>query len=200
MNETIDKDNPQRDRNIGGNYISGDQAGGNIVKDNAAGGNIAGGDNISATVSGSTGVVNVGKNITTGDIMVNLDQSIKQNPNNEYLKGLKEITDQLSKEYEQYNVPEAKRNNINQSIQDLQTEVKDIKPTPKVEDKPTPKVENLSLSKQITIEAKTTTLVEKIFDALPQASETIANLIPFLSPFSKVIRGGVESLVNAYKK
>jgi hypothetical protein len=28
MNETIDKDNPIRDRNIGGNYITDDQAGG----------------------------------------------------------------------------------------------------------------------------------------------------------------------------
>ncbi len=157
------------------------------------------GDTISANISGSGGVV-IGKGITTGDINVNLDQSIKQNPDNEYLKGLKELTEQLAKEYTKYNIPEVKKNEINLSIQDLQTEVKDIKLEPKVEEKPEPKIEILSLSKQKQIDAKTTTLIEKIVDALPETSETIANLIPLLSPFSKVIRGGVESIVNAYKK
>ena len=183
-----------------------------------------GGDiNVSGDISGSAGVI-IGQNITTGDIMVNLDQSIKQNPDNEYLKGLKDLTKQLSKEYEEYGVPEAKRNEINKSIQDLQTEVKDIKPATKVEEKPATKVEEkpatkveekpatkveekpatkveyLSLSKQKQIDAKTTSLVEQIVDALPETSETIANLIPFLSPFSKMIRGGVENLVNYVKK
>lgn len=143
------------------------------------------------SVTGGAGVI-IGKNITTSDITVNLDHSLKQNPDNEYLKGLKELTKQLEKEYERYNVPEAKRNEINKSIQDLQTEVKDIKPAPKVE--------NLSLSKQKQIDAKTTALIEKIVDSLPETSETISNLIPFLSPFSKLIRGGVESIVDAYKK
>ena len=149
--------------------MQGDQAEGNIVKGNTAGGNIAG-----------------------GNIITEINQSINQNPNNEYLQGLKKLTEELSKEYEKYNVPEQKRTEINQNIQDLQKEVKDIKPETKAE-------ESLSPSKQILIEAKTTTLVEKIFDALPQASETIANLTP-LSPFSKLIRGGVQGIVNAYKK
>ena len=49
------------------------------------------------------------------------------------------------------------------------------------------------------IDAKTTTLIEKIVDALPATSETIANFTP-LSPFSKLIRDGVQNIVDAYKK
>jgi hypothetical protein len=56
MNEMVDKDN-SLDRNIGGNYIAGDQAEGNIVSGNTAGGNIAGGDSISTNISGSSGVL-----------------------------------------------------------------------------------------------------------------------------------------------
>ena len=174
-----------------------------------------GGFNFSGTIERSAGVV-VGQNITVGDIMVNLDQSIQQNPNNEYLEGLKELTEKLSKEYEKFNVPEEKRKEINQNIQDLQTEVKDLKPATTVEEKPATTVEekpattveekpattleNINEDKQQKIKTKTKTLVEKIVDSLPETSETIANLVPFLSPFSKFIKGGVQNLVDAYKK
>jgi DNA repair exonuclease SbcCD ATPase subunit len=151
---------------------------------------LGGGVTISGNISGSGGII-IGNNITTGDIEVQIDQSIKQNPNNEYLKGLKELTEKLEKEYEKYNVPQEKRTEINQSIQDLQNEVKDLKPETKVED--------LKPSQEKQIDAKTTTLIEKIVDVLPEASETIANLTP-LSPFSKLIKGGVQNLVDAYKK
>ena len=87
---------------------------------------------------------------------------------------------------------EEKRTEINKSIQDLEKEVKDIKPETKAED--------IKDDKQKEIQKKTRTLIEKIVDALPEASETIANLTPFSSPFSKLIRGGVQNLVDAYKK
>ena len=44
----------------------------------------------------------MGQNITTGDIIVKLDQSIKQNTNIEYLKRLKELTQELENEYENF--------------------------------------------------------------------------------------------------
>ena len=130
--------------------------------------------------------------INTDHVVSELDQSIKQNLNNEYLQGLKELTKQLDKEFKTYNVPEEKKTEINKSILDLEEELKDIKPETKVE--------NLSLSKQKQIDAKTTTLIEKIVDTLPEASETIINLTTFSSLFSKFIRGGVQNLVDAYKK
>ena len=123
--------------------------------------------------------------------MVNLDQSIQQKQNNEYLQRLKELTKQLEKEYEKHNVIEEERTEINKSIQSLQTKVKDLKPETKVED--------LEEDKQKEIKKKTATLIERIVDVLPQALETIANLTPFSSPFIKLIRGGVQSLVDTYK-
>lgn len=146
--------------------------------------------NITATDINGTGIF-IGTGIKTGDVNIGIDQLIKQNVQNEYLQGLKKLTDELSKEYQKYNVPQEKRSEINQNIQDLQNEVKSLKPETKVGD--------LKLSQEKQIEAKTTTLIESIVDALPAASETIANLTP-LSPFSKLIRGGVQSIVDAVKK
>jgi len=124
-------------------------------------------------------------------VMVKLEQSIEQNPNNEYLKGLKELTEQLKKEYEKNNVPEWERTETNKSIQDLEKEVKDIKPETTVED--------VKDEKQKEIKTKTIILITGIFDALPQASQTIANLTPFSSPINKFIKSGVQNLVDAYK-
>jgi len=148
------------------------------------------GDITVGNITGGTGII-IGKDITTGDIIIEIDQSIKQNPHNEYLQGLKKLTDELSEEYEKYNVPQEKRTEINQSIQDLEKEIKDLKPETKVED--------LKPSQEKQIDAKTTTLIEKIVDALPVTSETITNFTP-LSPFSKLIRNGVQNIVDAYKK
>ena len=104
------------------------------------------------SITGGTGII-IGKNITTGDVIIEIDQSIKQNPQNEYLQGLKKLTDELSKEYQKYNVPEEKRTKINQSIQDLQTEVKDLKPETKVED--------IKEDKQKEIKTKTRDFIRK---------------------------------------
>ena len=60
-------------------------------------------------------------------------------------------------------------------------------------------MEDLKPSQEKQIDAKTTTLIEKIVDALPATSETITNFTP-LSPFSKLIRHGVQNIVDAYKK
>ena len=178
------KSSSQLNNDISSHNLSMDKQGQHQTEDTSNNGNITVGD-----ISG-TGII-VGSHITTGDVTIRIDQSIKQNPNNEYLQGLKELTKKLSKEYEKYNVPEEKKTEINKSIQDLEKEVKDLKPETKVED--------LKPSQEKQIDAKTTTLIEKIVDALPATSETITNFTP-LSPFSKLIRGGVQNLVDAYKK
>jgi hypothetical protein len=133
----------------------------------------------------------IGHHITTGDVLVSINKSIDKNPGNVYLKGLKQLTEKLSEEYEKYNVPEDKRGSINESIKDLENDVKSLETKTEVKD--------LSLSQQKLIDAKTTTLIEKIVYALPAASEVIANFTP-LSPFSKLIRGGLQQIVDAVKK
>ena len=77
----------------------------------------------SGNINNSSGVV-VGQNIKTDDIKANLEQSINQNPNSEYFKGLKELTEKLEKEYENNSVPKEKQTEINQSILDLQNKLK----------------------------------------------------------------------------
>jgi hypothetical protein len=141
-------------------------------------------------ITGGTGII-IGKDITTGNVIIGIDQSIKQNPQNEYLQGLKKLTKNLEKEYEKNNVSEQKRTEINKSIQDLQNEVKDLKPETKVED--------IKDDKQKEIKNKTETLYQKIIDATPQAAEIIVNLTP-LAPFSKFFKNGIQNAVDAYKK
>ena len=179
------KSSSQLNNDISNHNLSMDKQGQHKIEDTSNNGNITVGN-----ISGGTGII-IGKDITTGDVIIEIDQSIKQNPQNEYLQGLKKLTDELSKEYEKYNVPQEKRTEINQSIQDLEKEVKDLKPETKMED--------LKPSQEKQIDAKTTTLIEKIVDALPATSETITNFTP-LSPFSKLIRHGVQNIVDAYKK
>jgi hypothetical protein len=149
-----------------------------------------GSGNIDAREVHGSGII-IGHHITTGDIIVTINKSIEQNPSNTYLQGLKQLTEKLSQEYQRYNVPEDKRSSINESIQDLQNDVKNLKPETELKD--------LSLSQQKQIDAKTTTLIEKVMYALPAASEVIASFTP-LSPFSKLIRGGVQSIVDAVKE
>jgi hypothetical protein len=141
-------------------------------------------------ITGGIGII-IGKNIKTGDVIIGIDQSIKQNPQNEYLQGLKKLTENLDKDYEKNNVSEQKRTEINKSIQDLQNEVKDLKPETKVED--------IKDDKQKEIKNKTQTLYQKIIDATPQAAEIIVNLTP-LAPFSKFFKNGIQNAVDAYKK
>lgn len=150
-----------------------------------------GSGNVDARGVHGSGII-IGHHITTGDVIVTINKSIEENPNNAYLNGLKELTEKLSQEYQRYNVPEDKRTSINESIQDLQNEAKNLKPEAELKD--------LSLSQQKQIDAKTTTLVEKVVYALPVASEVIAGFIPLLSPFSKLIRGGVQKIVDEVKE
>ena len=120
-----------------------------------------------------------------------INKSMTENPNNVYLKGLKELTEILSQEYQRYNVPEDKRSSINESIQYFQNNVKNLTSETELKD--------LSLSQQKQIDAKTTTLIEKVICALPAALEVIASFIP-LSPFNKLISGGVQRIVDAVKE
>ena len=122
--------------------------------------------------------------------IIGTDQSIQQNSQNEYLHGLKELIERLSEEYHKYNVPQEKQIQINQNILDLVKEVKDLKLETKIED-----INNFKLKE---IKTKTRTLIEEVVDALPEASVTIEISIP-LRPFSKLIRGGVQNIFDAYK-
>ena len=129
-------------------------------------------------------------NITIGDTIIGINKSLEKNPESEYLKGLKELAEKLEQEYQKYPVSDDKKNEINKSLVSLQNEVKDLKAGQKMDD--------LSPPQQDKIKSETSTLIDKILDALPPAAELVAKFTP-LAPFDKLIRGGVQQIVDGIK-
>jgi hypothetical protein len=147
------------------------------------------GDNISVGNVEGKGII-IGKKIQVGNINIDtINQALQSNPT-EYLEGLKKFSENLNQLFKKNAVPSDKVNQIEDSVTELQKEIQDIKPGSE---------DNIDLGKRIVIEGKTTTLVDKVLDALPVASDVIASFTP-LAPFNKLIRKGVEQIVDSVKK
>lgn len=147
------------------------------------------GDIITAGNISGQGIV-FGKDIRIGSINIDsLNKEIKNVPS-EYKDSLKTFSEELNKAIEKYQVPKEKADQIQQSIVALGKQVEDV--TPGSEGK-------LDYVKQTKIEAQTTDVIGKVLDALPPAAETIALFTP-LNPFSKLIRTGVQKIVDAVKQ
>jgi hypothetical protein len=132
----------------------------------------------------------IGKDIQIGSINIDsLNKELKNVPS-EYKDSLKKFSDELNKELKKYQVPKEKTDQIQQSIVALGKEVEDV--TPGREGK-------VDYVKQTNIEARTTDVIGKVLDALPPAAETIALFTP-LNPFSRLIRTGVQKIVDAVKQ
>ena len=152
--------------------------------------NISGthGDVIGVGVSGSGHII--GKSIVVGDGTINVsEQRLTQIQNNEYAESLKQFSENINKQLKGLSVSEEKVKSINESINELAEEVKDIKPGKEGE---------IDYVKQTNVEAKTASVIQKVLDVLPQAAETAATFTP-LAPFSKLIGKGVQSIVDAIK-
>ncbi|MFL6401379.1 MAG: hypothetical protein ACJ72J_17610, partial [Nitrososphaeraceae archaeon] len=161
------------------------------TEENRRGINISGtqGDVMGVGFSGSGNIV--GKNIVVGDGTINInEQRLTQIQNNEYAESLKQFSDTINDQLKGQQIPEEKVKSINQSINELAEEVKDIKPG---------KEEEVDYVKQTNVEAKTASVIQKVLDVLPQAAETAATFTP-LAPFSKLIGKGVQGIVDAIAK
>ena len=75
-------------------------------------------------------------------------------------------------------------------MSELAKEVEDIRPG---------KEQEIGYVKQTNIEAKTASVIQKVLNVLPQASETAATFTP-LAPFSKLIGKGMQEMVNAIQR
>ena len=140
-------------------------------------------------ITNSKGVI-IGTNIQTGDINIDtINRAIEKNPS-EYLQGLKSFSEKLNQQLKENQVAPEKVQEVQKSVNDLQKEIQDIKPGTE---------DNIDPGKRLVIEGKTTTLVNRVLDAIPAASEVIATFTP-LAPFSKLIRKGVEQIVDAVKR
>jgi hypothetical protein len=161
-------------------------------EENRGGINISGtqGDLIGAGVSGTGNII--GKNIVVGDGTINVsEQRLTQIQNNEYAESLKQFSENINNQLKGRQVPEEKVKSINDSINELAIEVKDVKPGEEQE--------QLDYVKQTNVEAKTASVIQKVLDVLPQAAQTAATFTP-LAPFSKLIGKGVEGIVDAIAK
>jgi hypothetical protein len=147
------------------------------------------GDSITVGNVSGQGIV-IGKGIQIGSINIDSLNKELQNVPSKYKNSLKAFSEKLNAELEKSEVPKERADQIQQSIVALGKEVEDV--TPGSEGK-------LDYVKQTKVEAQTTDLIGKVLDALPPAAETIALFTP-LNPFSKLIRTGLQKIVDAVKQ
>ena len=150
---------------------------------------VSGGDIIGSGISGSGNIV--GKYINIGDGTINVnEQRLAEIQNNEYAQSLKTFSEAINKQLKGHQLPEEEVKSINKNLEELATEVKDVKPG---------KEEEIDYVKKTNIESKTATVIQKVLNVLPQAAETTATFTP-LAPFSKLIGKGVQGIVDAILK
>jgi hypothetical protein len=153
----------------------------------------AGGDVFGVGVSGSGNVI--GKNVVVGSGTINVSQTQLQQIPNEYAMALKEFSEEINNRLKGKQVPEEQVKSVNNSLEELAKEVQDVKP-PK---EGGGEQEQIDYAKQVNIESKTVSVVQKVLNLLPEAAETAATFTP-LAPFSKLIGKGVTQIVNAIAK
>jgi hypothetical protein len=109
---------------------------------------------------------------------------LTQIQNNEYAESLKQFSENVNSTLKGQQISEKKIKSINESIIELAKEVKDIKPGLE---------EQIDYAKQITVEAKTASVIQKVLDVSPQAAATFTPL----SPFSKLIGKGIQEILDS---
>jgi len=152
----------------------------NKIKIGSVGGNVSG--NI---VAGNGNVV--GENIkVSGTIKIN-ENDLEKVPE-KYAESLKQFESTINKELTQNKIEPEKIEPVQESINELTKEVRDIPPT-----------EEVPVHKKNKIGAKLAAVAEGLLKILPKTAETIAAFTP-LAPFSKLIGEGVDAMVSAIQK
>jgi hypothetical protein len=149
------------------------------------------GDVIGVGVSGSGHTI--GKNIVIGSGTINPNENQLQQIPDEYSQALKEFSEKINEQFKGQQIPEQEVKSINNSMNELAEEVKDIKQKPQEE-------KEIDYVKQVQIETKTASLIQKVLKILPQAAETASGTFVPLAPFSKLIGKGTQYLVDAITK
>jgi zinc-ribbon domain len=160
-------------------------------EENRSGINISGtqGDVIGTDFSGSGNII--GKNIVVGSGTINVSQQeLAKIQDPEYARALKDFSENINQQLKGRQIPEEQVKSINTSLEELEKEVQDVKPG---------REEQMDYPKQVNIESKTVSVIQKILNVLPEAAETGATFAP-LAPFSKLIGRGVTQIVDAIGK
>jgi zinc-ribbon domain len=141
-------------------------------------------------ISGTQGDI-IGKNIVIDSGIINVSQQeLAKIQDPEYARALKDFSENINQRLKGREIPEEEIKSINTSLEELAKEVQDVKPG---------REEQMDYPKQVNIESKTVSVVQKILNVLPEAAETASTFTP-LAPFSKLIGRGVEQIVDATRK
>ena len=133
------------------------------------------GDIFGIGVSGSGHTI--GKNIVVGSGPMNVSRTEIQNIPPEYAKSIEDFSYYFNEQFKGRQIPEDKVKSIKNDLTELGKEVEDVKPGE--EDK-------VNQSKKIQVEVKTTSLIQKILNVLPESAETISCMLP-TSPLAKLL-------------
>ncbi|MGE5633966.1 MAG: hypothetical protein ACM3VV_01920 [Deltaproteobacteria bacterium] len=106
---------------------------------------------------------------------------------------MREFSEKINEQFKGVQIPEQEVKSINKSMDELAEEVKDIK-------QETQEKKEIDYVKQVQIETKTASLIQKVLKILPQAAETASAIFLPLAPFSKLIGKGTQYLVDAIAK
>ncbi|MGA9169937.1 MAG: hypothetical protein WBZ20_07310, partial [Nitrososphaeraceae archaeon] len=126
-----------------------------------------------------------------GSATINVSQQELANIQDpEYAKALKDFSENINQQLKGRQIPEEQVKSINTSLEELAKEVQGVKPG---------REGQIDYPRQLNIESKTVSIVQKILNVLPEEAETADTFTP-LSPFSKLIGKGVIQIVEDIAK
>lgn len=136
---------------------------------------------------------NIGKTIVVGFGTINIrQQELAKIPVPEYAKALKDFSESINGYLGGRQIPEEKVKWINNSLDKLAKELEDIQPRDVQR-------EQVDYLKQIQIELKIASVIQRVLNVLPQDAGTASIFTP-LDPFSKLIGRYIQEIVDAVSK
>ncbi len=144
------------------------------------------GDVIGVGISGDGNII--GKNITIGG-SININKNILDNTDPQFKNSIEEFEKIINEKLKGIPVPEDSKKSLQENVEKLAKEVKDVKPDQVLQDE----------DKVDSIKSYMINIADKIVELSPDIAESIASITP-LAPFSKVIGKGTGFIADRIKK
>ena len=144
------------------------------------------GDIIGVGISGDGNII--GKNITIGG-SININKSILNNTDPQFKNSIEEFEKIINEKLKDIPVPEDSKKALQENVEKLAKEVKDVKPDQVLQDE----------DRVDSIKSYLVNIADKIVELSPDIAESIASMTP-LAPFSKVIGKGTSFIAERIKK
>ena len=144
------------------------------------------GDTIGVGISGDGNII--GKYITVGG-SINIDKNILNNTDPQFKNSIEEFEKTINEKLKGIPVPENSKNALQENVDKLSKEVKNVKPDELLQDE----------DKIDSIKSYLINIADKTIELSPDIAESIASMTP-LAPFSKVIGKGTSFIAERIKK